>query len=74
MCNTFAVYFQIFATFGYKKVKNSDNIRYIDMYYYGHVVLENGFVNYKKSFNARKITKKVITKPIIKKNQKNHWA
>ena len=24
MCNTFAVYFQIFATFGYKKVKNSD--------------------------------------------------
>ena len=27
MCNTFAVYFQIFATFGYKKVKNSDNIR-----------------------------------------------
>ena len=25
MCNTFAVYFQIFATFGYKKVKNSDN-------------------------------------------------
>ena len=36
------------------------NIRYIDMYYYGHVVLENGFVNYKKSFNARKITKKVI--------------
>ena len=50
------------------------NIRYIDMYYYGHVVLENGFVNYKKSFNARKITKKVITKPIIKKNQKNHWA
>ena len=50
------------------------NIRYIDMYYYGHVVLENGFVNYKKSFNARKITKKVITKPIMKKNQKNHWA
>ena len=26
MCNTFAVYFQIFATFGYKKVKNSENI------------------------------------------------
>ena len=26
MCNTFAVYFQIFATFGYKKVKNSDSI------------------------------------------------
>ena len=26
MCNTFAVYFQIFATFGYKKVKNSDYI------------------------------------------------
>lgn len=26
MCNTFAVYFQIFATFGYKKVKNSDTI------------------------------------------------
>lgn len=25
MCNTFAVYFQIFATFGYKKVKNSDH-------------------------------------------------
>lgn len=25
MCNTFAVYFQIFATFGYKKVKNSEN-------------------------------------------------
>ena len=25
MCNTFAVYFQIFATFGYKKVKNSDS-------------------------------------------------
>ena len=24
MCNTFAVYFQIFATFGYKKVKNSE--------------------------------------------------
>ena len=24
MCNTFAVNFQIFATFGYKKVKNSD--------------------------------------------------
>ena len=31
-------------------------------------------VNYKKSFNARKITKKVITKPIMKKNKKNHWA
>lgn len=27
MCNTFAVYFQIFATFGYKKVKNSEKIR-----------------------------------------------
>ena len=27
MCNTFAVYFQIFATFGYKKVKNSDKDR-----------------------------------------------
>lgn len=26
MCNTFAVYFQIFATFGYKKVKNSDMV------------------------------------------------
>ena len=26
MCNTFAVYFQIFATFGYKKVKNSEII------------------------------------------------
>ena len=26
MCNTFAVYFQIFATFGYKKVKNSENL------------------------------------------------
>lgn len=26
MCNTFAVYFQIFATFGYKKVKNSDTV------------------------------------------------
>ena len=26
MCNTFAVYFQIFATFGYKKVKNSDKL------------------------------------------------
>ena len=25
MCNTFAVYFQIFATFGYKKVKNSES-------------------------------------------------
>ena len=25
MCNTFAIYFQIFVTFGYKKVKNSDN-------------------------------------------------
>lgn len=25
ICNTFAVYFQIFATFGYKKVKNSEN-------------------------------------------------
>ena len=25
MRNTFAVYFQIFATFGYKKVKNSDS-------------------------------------------------
>ena len=25
MCNTFAVYFQIFKTFGYKKLKNSDN-------------------------------------------------
>ena len=24
MCNTFAIYFQIFVTFGYKKVKNSD--------------------------------------------------
>ena len=35
--------------------------------------VEYGFVNYKKSFNARKITKKVITKPIMKKNQKNHW-
>ena len=27
MCNTFAVYFQIFATFGYKKVKNSDFLK-----------------------------------------------
>ena len=32
--------------------------------------VEYGFVNYKKSFNARKCTKKVITKPIIKKNQR----
>ena len=24
MCNTFAIYFQIFVTFGYKKVKNSE--------------------------------------------------
>ena len=24
MCNTFAIYFQIFVTSGYKKVKNSD--------------------------------------------------
>ena len=29
MCNTFAVYFQIFATFGYKKVKNSEKINAI---------------------------------------------
>ena len=31
MCNTFAVYFQIFATFGYKKVKNSDSILRLEM-------------------------------------------
>ena len=24
MCNTFEVYFQIFRTFGYKKLKNSE--------------------------------------------------
>lgn len=32
MCNTFAVYFQIFATFGYKKVKNSDFLKTTPMY------------------------------------------
>ena len=26
MCNSFVVYFQIFKTFGYKKLKNSDYI------------------------------------------------
>ena len=25
MCNSFGVYFQIFKTFGYKKLKNSDS-------------------------------------------------
>ena len=30
ICNTFAVYFQIFATFGYKKVKNSDINEYVE--------------------------------------------
>ena len=27
MCNSFVVYFQIFKTFGYKKLKNSERIR-----------------------------------------------
>ena len=26
MCNTFEVYFQIFKTFGYKKLKNSEGL------------------------------------------------
>lgn len=26
MCNSFGVYFQIFKTFGYKKLKNSEKI------------------------------------------------
>ena len=33
MCNTFAVYFQIFATFGYKKVKNSDYFKISALYF-----------------------------------------
>ena len=36
--------------------------------------VESEFVNYKWFSNARKIIKKVITNPIMKKNQKNHWA
>ena len=28
MCNTFGVYFQIFKTFGYKKLKNSEFYRF----------------------------------------------
>lgn len=37
MCNSFVVYFQIFKTFGYKKLKNSELIvkakKFINLFY-----------------------------------------